>query len=175
MDKADKENLFYSSFFSLQYVDLNSSRNLLILGFSTFSGLVLPSWFQSNPGIIDTGDVQLCTHWPLVFFFSNVIYVFYTYTCERMCVQIKRCPQWRVDWGFNSNILTFVFSHVTTWAARTCGSSHWAANIKVSPVRSKPPFWRKSNICWETKLLAHIPNFIWAPSGQHVTRISSPC
>ncbi|CAG05576.1 unnamed protein product, partial [Tetraodon nigroviridis] len=35
---------------NLQYVDLNSSRNLLILGFSTFSGLVLPSWFQSNPG-----------------------------------------------------------------------------------------------------------------------------
>uniref|UniRef100_A0A3B4G1U3 Solute carrier family 23 member 2-like n=1 Tax=Pundamilia nyererei TaxID=303518 RepID=A0A3B4G1U3_9CICH len=39
---------------NLQYVDLNSSRNLVILGFSTFSGLVLPTWFQSNPGIIDT-------------------------------------------------------------------------------------------------------------------------
>uniref|UniRef100_A0A672JC25 Solute carrier family 23 member 2-like n=1 Tax=Salarias fasciatus TaxID=181472 RepID=A0A672JC25_SALFA len=39
---------------NLQYVDLNSSRNLLILGFSTFSGLVLPTWFHSNPGIIDT-------------------------------------------------------------------------------------------------------------------------
>uniref|UniRef100_A0A8C1UBX0 Si:dkey-106n21.1 n=1 Tax=Cyprinus carpio TaxID=7962 RepID=A0A8C1UBX0_CYPCA len=36
---------------NLQYVDLNSSRNLLILGFSTFSGLVLPTWFHSNPGI----------------------------------------------------------------------------------------------------------------------------
>lgn len=44
---------------NLQYVDLNSSRNLLILGFSTFSGLVLPSWFQSNPGIIDTGVKEL--------------------------------------------------------------------------------------------------------------------
>ncbi|KAF3855265.1 hypothetical protein F7725_023320, partial [Dissostichus mawsoni] len=31
---------------NLQYVDLNSSRNLLILGFSTFSGLVLPTWNQ---------------------------------------------------------------------------------------------------------------------------------
>ncbi|KAJ8002726.1 hypothetical protein DPEC_G00161940 [Dallia pectoralis] len=40
---------------NLQYVDLNSSRNLLILGLSTFSGLVLPTWFHSNPGIIDTG------------------------------------------------------------------------------------------------------------------------
>ncbi|KAM8860808.1 solute carrier family 23 member 1 [Synchiropus picturatus] len=44
---------------NLQYVDLNSSRNLLILGFSTFSGLVLPTWFHSNPGIIDTGIKEL--------------------------------------------------------------------------------------------------------------------
>ncbi|XP_062318853.1 solute carrier family 23 member 2 [Osmerus eperlanus] len=44
---------------NLQYVDLNSSRNLLILGFSTFSGLVLPTWFHSNPGIIDTGSQEL--------------------------------------------------------------------------------------------------------------------
>ncbi|XP_010784695.1 solute carrier family 23 member 1-like [Notothenia coriiceps] len=47
---------------NLQYVDLNSSRNLLILGFSTFSGLVLPTWFHSNPGIIDTGDFQTYIH-----------------------------------------------------------------------------------------------------------------
>uniref|UniRef100_A0A8C9ZCH6 Si:dkey-106n21.1 n=1 Tax=Sander lucioperca TaxID=283035 RepID=A0A8C9ZCH6_SANLU len=46
---------------NLQYVDLNSSRNLLILGFSTFSGLVLPTWFHSNPGIIDTVIVVLFT------------------------------------------------------------------------------------------------------------------
>nr|XP_015208245.1 PREDICTED: solute carrier family 23 member 2-like isoform X2 [Lepisosteus oculatus] len=42
-----------------KYVDLNSSRNLLILGFSTFSGLVLPTWFNSNPEIIDTGIEEL--------------------------------------------------------------------------------------------------------------------
>uniref|UniRef100_A0A8C1UAD2 Si:dkey-106n21.1 n=1 Tax=Cyprinus carpio TaxID=7962 RepID=A0A8C1UAD2_CYPCA len=44
---------------NLQYVDLNSSRNLLILGFSTFSGLVLPTWFHSNPGMINTGIKEL--------------------------------------------------------------------------------------------------------------------
>uniref|UniRef100_A0A665VEW9 Si:dkey-106n21.1 n=1 Tax=Echeneis naucrates TaxID=173247 RepID=A0A665VEW9_ECHNA len=42
---------------NLQYVDLNSSRNLLILGFSTFSGLVLPSWFHSNSGIQELDQV----------------------------------------------------------------------------------------------------------------------
>nr|XP_055048202.1 solute carrier family 23 member 2 [Misgurnus anguillicaudatus] len=44
---------------NLQYVDLNSSRNLLILGFSTFSGLVLPTWFHSNPDMINTGIKEL--------------------------------------------------------------------------------------------------------------------
>ncbi|MGH0167066.1 UNVERIFIED_CONTAM: hypothetical protein FKN15_071624 [Acipenser sinensis] len=43
---------------NLQYVYLNSSRNLLILGFSTFSGLVLPTWFHSNPEMINTGIVH---------------------------------------------------------------------------------------------------------------------
>uniref|UniRef100_A0A3B4ABH3 Uncharacterized protein n=1 Tax=Periophthalmus magnuspinnatus TaxID=409849 RepID=A0A3B4ABH3_9GOBI len=42
---------------NLQYVDLNSSRNLLILGFSTFSGLVLPTWFHSNPGVKELDQV----------------------------------------------------------------------------------------------------------------------
>ncbi|XP_051975910.1 solute carrier family 23 member 2 isoform X2 [Xyrauchen texanus] len=44
---------------NLQYVDLNSSRNLLIFGFSTFSGLVLPTWFHSNPDMINTGIKEL--------------------------------------------------------------------------------------------------------------------
>ncbi|CAG2060110.1 unnamed protein product, partial [Timema podura] len=41
---------------ALQYVDLNSSRNLYILGFSIFFGLVLPKWMQANPNIIVTGS-----------------------------------------------------------------------------------------------------------------------
>ncbi|XP_042871306.1 solute carrier family 23 member 1-like isoform X2 [Penaeus japonicus] len=41
---------------SLQFVDLNSSRNLFVLGFSLFIGLALPKWIESNPGVIKTGD-----------------------------------------------------------------------------------------------------------------------
>ncbi|XP_047476945.1 solute carrier family 23 member 1-like isoform X1 [Penaeus chinensis] len=41
---------------SLQFVDLNSSRNLFVLGFSLFFGLALPKWIESNPGVINTGD-----------------------------------------------------------------------------------------------------------------------
>uniref|UniRef100_A0A0K8S4G3 Solute carrier family 23 member 2 n=3 Tax=Lygus hesperus TaxID=30085 RepID=A0A0K8S4G3_LYGHE len=41
---------------ALQYVDLNSSRNLYILGFSMFFSLVLPKWMETNPNVIQTGS-----------------------------------------------------------------------------------------------------------------------
>ncbi|XP_048482727.1 solute carrier family 23 member 2 [Plutella xylostella] len=40
---------------ALQYVDLNSSRNLYIIGFSLFFPLVLTRWMAAHSGVIDTG------------------------------------------------------------------------------------------------------------------------
>lgn len=40
---------------NLQYVDLNSARNLFVLGFSFFTGLMVPDWFRKNPDAISTG------------------------------------------------------------------------------------------------------------------------
>ncbi|KAL4714910.1 hypothetical protein ACJJTC_014281 [Scirpophaga incertulas] len=40
---------------ALQYVDLNSSRNLYIIGFSLFFPLVLTRWMAQNSGVIKTG------------------------------------------------------------------------------------------------------------------------
>ena len=40
---------------NLQFVDLNSSRNLFIFGFAIFFGLSMPQWLAKNPGIIKTG------------------------------------------------------------------------------------------------------------------------
>ncbi|XP_043428450.1 solute carrier family 23 member 1 isoform X1 [Prionailurus bengalensis] len=40
---------------NLQFVDMNSSRNLFVLGFSMFFGLTLPNYLESNPGVINTG------------------------------------------------------------------------------------------------------------------------
>ncbi|KAK7146262.1 hypothetical protein R3I93_013871 [Phoxinus phoxinus] len=42
---------------NLQFVDLNSSRNLFVLGFSIFFGLVLPSYLKENPLV--TGIVEI--------------------------------------------------------------------------------------------------------------------
>lgn len=40
---------------NLQFVDLNSSRNLFVLGFSIFFGLMLPSYLKQNPLV--TGEL----------------------------------------------------------------------------------------------------------------------
>ncbi|XP_078483964.1 solute carrier family 23 member 1 [Ciona intestinalis] len=44
---------------SLQFVDLDSSRNLLIMGFSTFMGIALPEWVKKNNQLIRTGVPEL--------------------------------------------------------------------------------------------------------------------
>ncbi|XP_046640676.1 solute carrier family 23 member 1-like [Daphnia pulicaria] len=41
---------------NLQFIDLNSSRNLLVLGFSIFFSLVLSQWMKANPGAINSGS-----------------------------------------------------------------------------------------------------------------------
>ncbi len=41
---------------NLQHVDLNSSRNLAIIGISMLVGLMLPYWVQKRPDGIDTGE-----------------------------------------------------------------------------------------------------------------------
>ncbi|XP_043319721.1 solute carrier family 23 member 2-like isoform X2 [Cervus canadensis] len=44
---------------NLQHVDLNSSRNLFIFGFSIFCGLAIPNWVNKNPERLHTGILQL--------------------------------------------------------------------------------------------------------------------
>ena len=46
---------------NLQFINLNSSRNLFILGFSLFAGLSLPLWINDdvNKGYVDTGNEEV--------------------------------------------------------------------------------------------------------------------
>lgn len=41
---------------NLQLVDLNSSRNLFVLGFSMFFGLTLPAYLDAHPKSINIGE-----------------------------------------------------------------------------------------------------------------------
>lgn len=44
---------------NLQYIDLNSTRNLAIIGISLLLGLMIPYFGQKNPNAFDTGNQQL--------------------------------------------------------------------------------------------------------------------
>ncbi|XP_046555946.1 solute carrier family 23 member 1-like [Haliotis rubra] len=46
---------------TLQFVDLSSSRNLMVLGLALMLGIILPQWAKNNPRAIDTGHDEL-TH-----------------------------------------------------------------------------------------------------------------
>jgi len=39
---------------NLQFVNLNSSRNLFVLGFSFFNGMVVPNWVATNPDAVNS-------------------------------------------------------------------------------------------------------------------------
>lgn len=71
----------FNCFAFLQYVDLNSSRNLLICGVSVFTGLVLPSWFHSNPDTISTGKSDVAR--VCIFRVQQVLYKAYSVTKYR--------------------------------------------------------------------------------------------
>ncbi|KAG0725101.1 Solute carrier family 23 member 1 [Chionoecetes opilio] len=44
---------------TLQFVNLSSSRNLFVIGFSIFFGLALPKWLETHSDSIQTGNVTL--------------------------------------------------------------------------------------------------------------------
>lgn len=42
---------------NLQFISLNSVRNLFIIGFAIIMGLVIPDYLNKNEGAIDTGNL----------------------------------------------------------------------------------------------------------------------
>jgi nucleobase transporter 1/2 len=44
---------------NLQFVDMNSPRNVFIYGLSVLVGMALPTWLQQHPDAIQTGESLL--------------------------------------------------------------------------------------------------------------------
>ena len=53
---------------NLQFIDLNSTRNLLVIGFSIGSGFGIPQWLRGHPGAIQTGKKQSMKFFIPIFF-----------------------------------------------------------------------------------------------------------
>ena len=47
---------------NLQFADMNTSRNVFIVGFAIVFGLALPHYMATHPGAIQTGSYHLCFH-----------------------------------------------------------------------------------------------------------------
>ena len=62
---------------NLQYVDLNSSRNLFVFGVSTFIGLTVSYWIGKNPDIINTGKYTILSIWSFLMTLHNNVTVAY--------------------------------------------------------------------------------------------------
>lgn len=43
---------------NLQFINLNSSRNMMVLGISIMTGMALPEWIENNKDTIKTGTVS---------------------------------------------------------------------------------------------------------------------
>ena len=63
---------------NLQFVDLNSTRNLFVLGFSIFFALVLPQWIKKQEGLQISGYPELDQILKVPFLFLFLFPCFYS-------------------------------------------------------------------------------------------------
>ena len=70
---------------NLQFADMNSSRNLFIVGFSIVFGLALPHYMNNHPGAIQTGTRAL--NWLLLSQLAFLIFALKTLVILGYCYQ----------------------------------------------------------------------------------------
>ena len=70
---------------NLQFADMNSSRNLFIVGFSIVFGLALPHYMNNHPGAIQTGTQVL--NWLLLSQLAFLIFALKTWAILGYCYQ----------------------------------------------------------------------------------------
>lgn len=76
---------------NLQFVDLNSSRNLFVLGFSIFFGLVLPSYLKQNPLVTGKwSKEEPQSYWEFLKIHSYIEFSFVFLTVNFICTILGR-------------------------------------------------------------------------------------
>ncbi|XP_043215564.1 solute carrier family 23 member 1-like [Amphibalanus amphitrite] len=120
---------------SLQFVNLNSSRNLFVLGFSIFFALVLPTYMSENKDVIKTGSAA----------FDQILYVLLSTSMFVAgflgCVLDNTIPgtdeeRGVLKWKSQSN-MSHVTVSVTTYdlpfGMDKIRSWNWARYVPISP------------------------------------------
>ncbi|KAL4659793.1 solute carrier family 23 member 1 [Arapaima gigas] len=82
---------------NLQSVDLNSSRNLFVLGFSMFSGLMLPNYLDTHPGSIQLDQIITVLLTTEMFVGGFLAFVLDN-TIPGVCLQSTKKERGLLDW-----------------------------------------------------------------------------
>ena len=134
----------------LQSVNLNSSRNLFVLGFSIFMGLVVPEWVRARPGIfLDMTSQCKIFRWIIVNLFSEKKKKIFPYEKYFLFIFIVFFCFW-ADFFNSFYSKTEFFSHVKAFPRSVRLWKFFSRLICLSA-----DFWPASSI---TRYQVHIPS-----------------
>ena len=94
---------------NLQYADMNSSRNLFIVGFSIVFGLALPQYMKNYPNTIQTGMIHCVPFYSAIIFNLSFFQTIFMDFAIRKTLKRSLLPFYvRATYSFSKNRLISV-------------------------------------------------------------------
>ncbi|NXY75357.1 S23A1 protein, partial [Glareola pratincola] len=122
---------------NLQFVDMNSSRNLFVLGFAMFFGLTLPNYLDSHPKAINTGvpelDQILTVLLTTEMFVGGTIAFILDNTIPGTAEE-RGLVQWKAGAHSDSAASASLRSYDFPFGMRAVRRSRWLKRVPVCPV-----------------------------------------
>ncbi|XP_022625107.1 solute carrier family 23 member 1 [Seriola dumerili] len=117
---------------NLQLVDLNSSRNLFVLGFSVFFGLTLPTYLDSHPNSIQTGLAELDQILTVLLSTEMFVGGFLAF-CLDNTIPGSRQERGLVEWRSSSSSSSSSSSYDLPLGMGVVRRTHWLRRFPISP------------------------------------------
>ncbi|NXT51493.1 S23A1 protein, partial [Pluvianellus socialis] len=122
---------------NLQFVDMNSSRNLFVLGFAMFFGLTLPNYLDSHPKAINTGvpelDQILTVLLTTEMFVGGTIAFILDNTIPGTQEE-RGLVQWKAGAHSDSAVSASLRSYDFPFGMRAVRRSRWLKRVPICPV-----------------------------------------
>uniref|UniRef100_A0AAQ4RPG9 Solute carrier family 23 member 1 n=1 Tax=Gasterosteus aculeatus aculeatus TaxID=481459 RepID=A0AAQ4RPG9_GASAC len=118
---------------NLQFVDLNSSRNLFVLGFSMFFGLTLPTYLDKHPESIKTGLPELDNILTVLLSTEMFVGGFLAFCLDNTIPGSKQ-ERGLVEWGSSSDSSSSSSSsYDLPFGMGVVGRTRWLRRFPISP------------------------------------------
>ncbi|NXS31596.1 S23A1 protein, partial [Pomatostomus ruficeps] len=122
---------------NLQFVDMNSSRNLFVLGFAMFFGLTLPNYLDAHPGAISTGVPeldQILTVLLTTEMFVGGTIAFVLDNTIPGTLEERGLVQWKAGAHSDSSTSATLRSYDFPFGMGAVRSSRWLRKVPICPV-----------------------------------------